>query len=177
MGRDKAMLLNNGVSLLKLSYDKARAALKDFNSTKVFVSGDYPEFNGVKDILPQRGPIEGLWSCSRYLGYETNVLVFPVDMPLLSQAHFKILFESLVESEFVQFEDYEMPFVFKFNSRTEKVLKAVRCSDSSSSRSIKNFKSLLQGKIVTLQEGPFFKNVNTPQDWNEVVNETAFKSQ
>lgn len=45
----------------------------------------------------------------------------------------------------------------------------------STKRSIKYFKSQLQGKSVSTLKEVFFANVNTPDDWREVNDEASFK--
>jgi len=184
MGQDKAMLSQSGVTLLQLAYNKITEVMKSMTDSHIAISGNYPEYFGITDLREKRGPIEGIWSCTRETKYNTAVLVFPVDMPLLMSKQFKLLFaqieqEHLQDSgvEFIQFEDREMPFVFIYNKKTEKLLDAVRNQESNSKRSIRYFKLLLYGKVIVATELSHFINVNTPAEWKEVNNEASTKSE
>lgn len=183
MGRDKAMLTQHGITLLHSAYSKATAALKPFEG-RVLVSGHYLDYSGIADIKTGRGPIEGIWSCTRKIECDSTVLVFPVDMPLLTTEQFKLLFELFEQEciqksgvEFIQFKNWEMPFIFIYNAKTEKILGAIRDTEVGSKRSISYFKSQLCGKEMATIDFNSFINVNTPADWKEVSHETAFNSQ
>jgi molybdopterin-guanine dinucleotide biosynthesis protein A len=182
MGRDKAMLILRNTTLLQTSYDKLSQVLASKSDSQVIVSGNYPEYQGIVDEKLTCGPIEGLWSCTRSMKSNSAVLVCPVDMPKLSIEQFVILFEEFEkeyalnpEIQYIQFADWEMPFVFLFNEQSDVILTKVRDSEESAKRSIKYFKSQLQGKSISTQKEVFFANVNTPDDWREVSGETSFK--
>ena len=181
MGKDKAMLSLHGVTLLQSAYDKIAEVFKQ-SKDQILVSGNYSDFDSITDIRPGNGPIEGIWSCTRTIEYDSAVLVFPVDMPLLTTSQFKVLFRQIMQEhntgssiELVQFENYEMPFVFIYNAKTEKILSAVRDKKSNSERSIRHFKSELHKTTIAESDFSYFINVNTPTEWEEVNDETSFE--
>lgn len=175
MGQDKALLTQQGVTLLQSAYSKITEAMKFFSEARVIVSGNYPEYSGIADQIAKHGPIEGLWSCTRCLDYNSAVLVFPVDMPHLTPEQFKLLFAQIEQEhiiqqsdiEFVQFENWEMPFVFIYNSESEKILSTIRNYKDKSKRSIRCFKTQLRGKIIKAEDQYNFININTPAEWKE----------
>lgn len=181
MGQDKAKLMLQNVSLLQTTFTKLSKVLDSKSDSKVVVSGDYPEYQGIIDEKPTRGPIEGLWSCTRNMKYNSAVLVCPVDMPRLSIEQFQILFEEFEknhnlnsEIQYIQFAGWELPCIFIFNEHSETILANVRDSEDTSKRSIKYFKSLMRGKFISAPKESTFMNVNTPDEWQEVNNEATF---
>lgn len=178
MGRNKALLPSKGRTLLKSAFENLKSVFE--GEGIVLVSGNYAGFPCVTDERPERGPIEGLWACTRKIPFGSAVLVTPVDMPLLTAGNFRDLLnhfraEKILDPEIqcVQFENYEMPFVFAFDFETEKELAAIRDCEIPSQRSLHQFKNTLVKKDIKVKKSGNFKNVNTPEDWKEVCGDEA----
>ncbi|TAM16279.1 MAG: molybdenum cofactor guanylyltransferase [Rhodanobacter sp.] len=82
MGRDKAMLDWHGRPLIERQLDALRASGVD----DVRVSGDRPDYRGIADAQPQLGPLGGLAGVADAVAIGVDLLVVPVDMPMLSAA-------------------------------------------------------------------------------------------
>ncbi|WP_449466727.1 molybdenum cofactor guanylyltransferase [Stenotrophomonas humi] len=81
MGRDKALLPWQGQTLLAHMHD----LLKRAGAGIVRVSGSYPEFDGIADVVARCGPLGGVFSVVSTLP-DGPAWVVPVDMPQLDVA-------------------------------------------------------------------------------------------
>ena len=82
MGRDKAALPFNGMTLLEYQVEK----LRSLGIEEIMISGSALEVDGtrrVPDILPHCGPLSGIHACLRAARHEA-VLFLSVDTPLVS---------------------------------------------------------------------------------------------
>ncbi|MBQ6362928.1 MAG: molybdenum cofactor guanylyltransferase [Lachnospiraceae bacterium] len=82
MGTDKSEIILNGKSFLQIQTDK----LRDLGADRIYVSGKsspIPYAHHIMDILPDMGPLGGLYSC--FLECKCgSTLVLSVDVPLIS---------------------------------------------------------------------------------------------
>ena len=83
MGTDKSEIILDGKSFLQIQTDK----LRDLGAGRVYVSGKsspIPYTHHVMDVIPDMGPLGGLYSCFLECTC-SNALVISVDVPLISQ--------------------------------------------------------------------------------------------
>jgi len=83
MGRDKAGLLWEGRTFLRLQAEK----LRSLGARELLVSGaglSLPDARTVPDLYPDRGPLGGLHACLKGASCP-RVLVLAVDLPLVSE--------------------------------------------------------------------------------------------
>ncbi|MBR4414835.1 MAG: molybdenum cofactor guanylyltransferase [Aeriscardovia sp.] len=83
MGTDKSEIILDGKSFLQIQTEK----LRDLGASRVYVSGKsspIPYTHHVMDVIPDMGPLGGLYSCFLECTC-SNALVISVDIPLISQ--------------------------------------------------------------------------------------------
>ena len=82
MGTDKSLLTVNGKTFLQIQAEK----LLELGASEVIISGKSSPFSyakGVMDVIPDMGPLGGLYSC--FLDSASrDALVLSVDVPLIS---------------------------------------------------------------------------------------------
>ena len=94
MGTDKSEIILDGKSFLQIQTDK----LIDLGAGRVYVSGKsspIPYAHHIMDIIPDMGPLGGLYSCFLECNC-SNALVLSVDVPLISSQ----TLESLLKKHF-----------------------------------------------------------------------------
>ena len=82
MRRDKALLEWHGRPLIERQLDVLRASGVD----ELRVSGDRPAYLGVVDTQSGLGPLGGLAGIAAAMANDADLVVIPVDMPLLGAA-------------------------------------------------------------------------------------------
>lgn len=172
MGKDKASLRFNDLRLV----DQIAKVLTSSGVRKIITSGIIEGYEGVPDLIPNKGPVGGI--CSSIIHCQKNsftkAVIIPVDMPLISSEVVNFMIESSDDSEFTHFEEKPLPLV-------------VRISDSIASFCIKTNQNLSDGKEMSVKS--FLKNfttssitipqnlaknltnTNTPKEWEETQNE------
>ncbi len=125
MGTDKSEIILDGKSFLQIQTDK----LKDLGADNVFISGKsspIPYANHIMDLIPDMGPLGGLYSC--FLECTCgNALVLSVDVPLIShktlnellEKHFSENYDATVLSH----ESKDEPLIAVYKTDTTTILK------------------------------------------------------
>lgn len=108
MGQDKALLSFQGETLLHHQVQLLRPICD-----QVVVSGEYADFACVPDSMQGYGPITGIYSVAKQFP-NCSLLVVPVDMPLLTEAHLNLLLTS-EQSGFI--EMHPLPAYFANHQR------------------------------------------------------------
>lgn len=149
MGRDKATLTYQGISLL----GRAQALMRASGTTKYFILGRPFIEHGLPDPLPDAGPAANLKAWINKREYPFKLTVLPVDMPLLSPAEIRVL---TAEENGAYFDDLYLPFTATVTGQIE--ADAVRMKD------------LLAALSLTMIPVPDdskerLKNINTPDEF------------
>lgn len=164
MGRDKAQLAWRDQPLLA----HACATLQAAGACKVVVSGDYPEYAGIPDVLPALGPLGGLASVVDALP-DGVVLLVPVDMPLLTP----VLLHELARHDTTPcatYRDHILPMRLVVDANTRGVITQL-LSDTASRRSLRALHAALGGEFIEARTGQLAElvNCNTPEQWQAVA--------
>lgn len=161
MGRDKALLEWNGRTLL----DHAIARFRLAGIPRVIVSGDRPNYRCIVDIVPQAGPLGGLYAVAR--AYPEHVLVVvPVDMPTLPAEWLATLVEGVGQDVALHFDSAPLPFAVRADARILQSLHARIC-DPQSSKALHSWLRDIGARALPRPDDPVdgFDNVNTPAEW------------
>ncbi|MDP5208231.1 molybdenum cofactor guanylyltransferase [Microbulbifer sp. 2205BS26-8] len=159
MGRDKALLAHPECGSF---LEHADALLRTLPLAQVVTSGARP--GGIEDLVPERGPLGGLYSVALATGADA-ALVIPVDMPLLRRAH---LAELLVEGQHrgcpCYFENCFFPLWLPLNQPCLDYL--CRAVAGSAHNSVGALLRHLGAKSISLtNDGEWHRNINTPADY------------
>ena len=132
MGTDKAAIRLNGRTFLEIQVEK----LKNLGLGRVLVSCPYsgptndadliPDIMYVPDLLPERGPLGGLYSC--FLRCEGHpAIVLSVDVPRISAATLRALMKAYdrekVDGVVLSYNDRPEPLLAVYNTGTREVIK------------------------------------------------------
>lgn len=163
MGRDKAGLVWHGKTLLA----HACATLAAAGATRVVVSGDYPDWDGIPDAMSSMGPLGGLASVFAALP-DGVLLLVPVDMPLLTQE----LLKTLAGQDHVAcatYRDSVLPMRVRLDSHSRGAL-AKLVSAPTERRSLRALHDALGGEFLELPPGQeaALANFNTREEWQAV---------
>ncbi len=173
MGKNKAQLNWNGKLLIDSIAEVLREALGEH---KNIVSGNYPQFQSVRDMNLNRGPIEGfrsvLNSISQFENYN-KIVVVPVDMPLLTKSLIQQLVLCDSRSDAIKFFNSTFPVAF---NNPKKILLALNRlnRDLEQTGNLKNYsfcnlyKNINVNEIHAKQKERLI-NTNTPEEWANAI--------
>ncbi|WP_367345932.1 molybdenum cofactor guanylyltransferase [Stenotrophomonas bentonitica] len=164
MGRDKAMLPWKEGSLLT----HMQALLREAGADPVVVSGAYPAFDGVVDVIPGQGPLGGLYSVVQTLP-DGTAWVVPVDMPRLDVTLLNRLRDAPAAACAI-FAGQPLPMRLRIDVRTRATL-AQLLADPDGSRSLRILQQTLGTvELAELEEASGrLTNCNTPEQFKELV--------
>lgn len=171
MGQDKSSLQLYGQTLL----ERARQLLRSAGAELVLVSG--PEQDHVPDLLPQCGPPGALYSLLDHIRQSygldgSPLLLIPVDMPLLTETTLHHLLDASINAQCCNFEGEVFPCVLKATPDLYMHLRDLFSEGTQlgGRRSMKAILRYYNAKEIPLPEAGNgeFRNVNTPEDWQEV---------
>jgi len=180
MGRNKALLVIGGQSLLRRSVE----LLGSLGLARVVVSGDYPGFDCLTDSYPQLGPLAGLHAGCLHFGDQSvgelspgepsvgkayqGILLLPVDMPLMSAVPLRRL---LLQPAGGYYRRAMLPALVPFSHDLRHRLE-VRLSAEGNNRSVGRLFDELGLPVMAIppQEQAQFSNSNTPEEWQACIN-------
>lgn len=164
MGENKLdKMLPNGKSLLQHAIQQ----LGYVDVDNIMLSGhELAGFESLRDILSNVGPMGGIHAAVNYAP-QSDWLILPVDMPLLSQG----LLQRLVaaarnEKRSCYYEDYCLPLYIVGSDSLANSLENMFAGPKSPS--VWHFCREIKAMTIETNETSLFLNANTPQDWNQV---------
>lgn len=170
MGSDKGFVLYNGKPFIQHSID----ALEPLVSEIIIVSNN-PEYDifkkkRVADIIPDAGPLAGLYTGLHHSKTEDN-LVLSCDVPLINTIVLKELINHSHEADIVQIEsqDRKMPLIALYKKKCKDQCLSLLEQGERRLRVLvaqSNTKTIRLNKIL---EG-YTKNVNTPIELKDIIN-------
>lgn len=170
MGQCKARLPYRGKQWIDVMVGTLADVLGD--SSKVLVSGKFEEYRCVEDEFLGRGPLEGLRRVVELIPEGDVLIVVPVDMPLLIPENLQLLLKNLLsrEVDFVKFSHSELPCALRISLGLKERLKSMgEKSMPRHQRSFKNLFGQLHGWIEECLDTKVLINVNTPEEWQEIL--------
>jgi len=152
MGRDKAQIAYRELTLL----DHMENLLRSVGINNIYISRQ----DRIKDIVPDCGPLGGIYSVMHEIS-EAEMVIVPVDMPLLS----KEIITKLVSSDYSDaaiFSGYNMPLKIRVSESIKNKIGG-RILGSKKSLSIRMLLHELEVKYLNPEDcnGQCFINVNT----------------
>jgi molybdopterin-guanine dinucleotide biosynthesis protein A len=166
MGRDKALLDWRGRPLLERQLDALRAAGVD----DVRVSGDRPDYGGVADARPGLGPLGGLAGVAGAVAGEADLVVIPVDMPLLGAALLRRLRAEQPPARCLRFAGHVLPMRLRLDAASRALLAALLCEGEPRRRSLRVLQQTVGCAEIALAPGEAAQlaDCNTEASWHEV---------
>ncbi|MDO1529431.1 NTP transferase domain-containing protein [Fulvimonas sp. R45] len=166
MGRDKALLDWQGRPLLERRLDALRASGVD----DVRVSGDRPAYQGVADAQPGLGPLAGLAAVAEATAGEAELLVIPVDMPLLGAALLRRLRMEQPAACGLRCAGHVLPMRLRLDPASRALLAALLRGREPRQRSLRALQQALDCAEIalTLDEAAQLADCNTEASWHEV---------
>ncbi|OFZ12106.1 MAG: hypothetical protein A2Z20_07170 [Bdellovibrionales bacterium RBG_16_40_8] len=177
MGEDKALLHIGGTTLLENRFELFKTDLL-VPESNVWISGKYDHAAAIHDKVDKRGPIGGIYSVTTelqsrgVLNFGDNVIVVPVDMPLLEISLMKQILQALEQNTAAHFLPSELPCGFIYSHKAEKVLaEMVKETKSLAKCSVQSFLKQVGASALTCYEENKLANVNTPIEWQRFNDE------
>jgi molybdenum cofactor guanylyltransferase len=167
MGRDKAMLHWMGRPLIEHQITTLREAGVD----EVQVSGYRPDYQGVPDVQPQMGPLGGLAAIAAIRPDDVDLLVIPVDMPLLQAALLRRLRAERPAARGLRFAGHVLPLRLRLDARSRLLLRDLLFHGEPRMRSLRALQAAVGGEEIALDiaEAAQLADCNTESHWNEVA--------
>jgi molybdopterin-guanine dinucleotide biosynthesis protein A len=166
MGRDKALLDWHGRPLLERQLDALRASGVD----DVRVSGDRPAYRGVADARPGLGPLAGLAAVAGAMAGEAELVVIPVDMPLLQAALLRRLRDERPQARCLRFAEHVLPMRLRLDVESRVLLATLLHEGEHRRRSLRALQQTLDCTDIALaaDEAAQLTDCNTETLWHEV---------
>lgn len=159
MGRDKALMALDGVTLL----DRARAVLREAGAGSVAVAGRSDVEGGFPDLRPGDGPARAAADALLAFadaGHEL-ALVMPIDMPLMTASVLEPL-TAAASAGAAAYERHPLPFCARLHAPT------LAGAAPNSMRDLLEALSVIWFTAEGL-DPRVFTNVNTPEDWAKLT--------
>jgi molybdopterin-guanine dinucleotide biosynthesis protein A len=167
MGRDKALLSWRGRPLIEHQLDVLRAAGAD----EVRVSGMRPDYAGIADPIAQAGPLGGLAGIAEATAGDADLLVIPVDMPLLQAGLLRRLRGERPQARSLSFVAQVLPLRLRLDHGSRMALAELISREDSRQRSIRALQAAIGHEELALDaaEAAQLADCNTASQWNEVA--------
>lgn len=171
MGRDKSQLVFNTHTLL----EHAAGILRQGGISTPLIS--HRDF--IADIIPECGPLGGIHAVLTYLlahaAQDASVIFTAVDMPALSPVLINRLVTTRMDSNdaLIRFDGQTFPFRLQVKNQHVKLIESL--INRVGNKSVQNFQKQLSSKLIenTFNTSTPFRNVNTPRDWSDFIEETS----
>lgn len=163
MGRDKALLVHRGRSLI----ENAMAVLREAGAMPVLLSGDRP--GGIADPVRGLGPIAGIAGCLPALR-DGLVVIVPVDMPRVDAALLRRLVDAARLVRSATFDGHPLPWAFHVDAGSRRMVGTVLACEGRD-RSLRALQARLGTATLAIPQGAEerLENVNTPSDWERLA--------
>lgn len=164
MGRDKALLRWQGRPLIEHQI----AVLQAAGVHEVKVAGDRPDYLGVTDPVPQMGPVGGIAGVAAVCD-DCELLIVPVDMPLLSPSLLQRLRDVEPGAGSVRFTGYVLPMRLRLDTCCRSALDALMTESDKRARSLRTLHERVGVREIGLstQETAQLVDCNTEETWRE----------
>lgn len=168
MGRDKASLMLNDSRLV----DHVAKIITLSGINNVITSGKIKGYEGLPDLVPNKGPVGGICSSLIYC-YEnlfTSAIIIPVDMPRISVDLMKVLLTHSSNAAVAYFENNPLPFTIKVDQLTASYCAKTNINLSDGGElSVKSFLKNFAVSEIKVPKNLIkdLTNTNTPKEWNE----------
>lgn len=166
MCRDKAMLSWNGRPLIEHQLAVLRAA----GVEEACVSGHRPDYDGIVDALSRMGPLGGLAGVAAELEDDAELLVIPVDMPLLTSSLLQRLRTMNREASCLRYAGHVLPMRLRLDARCRARLDDLLHEDDPRRRSLRALQHAVGVEEIALppDEATQLTDCNTEATWKEV---------
>lgn len=167
MGEDKAKLAAGSGTLLS----HAIALLQPY-CQKVWVNGNYPEFDSILDEpsdAPFQGPLAGLKACFNVLLERgaAGILVLPVDMPSIGSTPLEMIVRTVhaQPEQAAAFQNSLFPLYLPLNQQCLVIIEQLMSSEHKRERSIRALLDKLGANMLSYSKPNAFTNINTPEQY------------
>lgn len=166
MGHDKAMLDWHGQPLIERQLDTMRASGVD----EVRVSGHRPDYRGIADVQPQLGPLGGLAGMAEAVAGDVDLLVVPVDMPLLTATLLRRLRSECPRARGLRYAGHVLPMRLQLDDECRTLLATLLHKREPHDRSLRALQQAMGCEELALgpDEAAQLVDCNTETIWNEV---------
>ncbi len=167
MGRDKALLSWQGRPLI----EHQLAVLRDAGVDELCVSGERAAYGGIADAIALAGPLGGLAGVAQAQAGEAELLVIPVDMPLLRGDLLRRLRNEHPQARSLSFAGHVLPLRLRLDARSRAALEELLRQDDPRRRSLRALQSAVGHEEIPLlaREAEQLADCNTQAQWNEVA--------
>lgn len=165
MGQDKAMLRWAGRPLIEHQIGVLRQA----GVSSVLVSGVRPLHAGIPDLLPGRGPLGGIAAVAGRIADGSQLLIVPVDMPLIDAALLARLAGELPYAPCLRFAGHILPMRWRLDPESRARLQQLVAKPDPKQRSLRALQriSALHEIGLSPEEKSRLADCNSPRQWDE----------
>jgi molybdopterin-guanine dinucleotide biosynthesis protein A len=164
MGQDKATLIYKEKPLAEYLLEVLNTA----GLEESYINND----SELADIIPDKGPLGGIYSALQKLSDKDYIFFVPVDMPKLTPKLTQKLIQS-IGSEATVFEGHIFPLILSNSDKLNELLDS--CINNKKSNSVKWLLEQLEVKKVpiTAEDEALLINTNTIEEWEKLKNEST----
>ncbi len=164
MGVDKAMLAWRGRPLIEHQI----RLLRDVGLADVRISGARPDYRGVPDAVTGIGPLGGLTGVAAALADGVELLVVPVDMPLLTVALLRRLLAERPRAPGLRFAGRVLPMRWRLDAASRAELGRLAGETERRRRSLRALQQACAMEEIALagKEAELLLDCNSMEAWN-----------
>ena len=158
MGRDKALLMYDGVSFLNLAIGHLTAAHCD----DIHIN----DANNLSDLIAGLGPLGGIYTALTTHFDEQYWLIIPIDMPLLTAEILTKLQAGIETADMVRYEGEMFPLLLKASTAMRAHITTL-ATDTQRTYSMRQFMQPFDIKVLPKPASSevAFANINSPEDY------------
>ena len=166
MGCDKALLDWHGRPLIERQLDTLRAS----GVGEVRVSGHRPDYCGIADVRPQLGPVGGLAGIAEAVTADVDLLLVPVDMPLLTATLLCRLRIERPHARSLRYTGHVLPLRLRLDDECRVLIATLLHKREPHDRSLRALQQAADCEELVLgsDEAVQLVDCNTETMWNEV---------
>lgn len=162
MGKDKSTLLFEGETFLQ----RSRRLLEDLGASTILISSN--DNKGLPDIYTDCGPLSGIHAALHQTN--NNLLIIPVDMPLITSAQLLLLLEEGVSNvEAAHYDRFPLPLYLANSKKVRSIIENIL--KTKANLSIRSLIAQVDNIQIPVSDSRVFSNVNTMEDYNDVISD------
>ncbi|APD07963.1 molybdenum cofactor guanylyltransferase [Flavobacteriaceae bacterium UJ101] len=172
MGMNKGLCVLHDERFIQLLINELEILFKDMVLVASIEEYDVFEIEKIEDIIPDKGPIGGIYTALNKSETEDNIIV-SCDIPLISSDVLKLLVEDKSNADVVQLatKSKNMPLIARYKKKLEPFfLEKIKNNDLKLNKVLKelNVKTI----VVSEEQEKQLQNINTPIELKKIQNES-----
>lgn len=172
MGMNKGLCTLRNKNFINLLINELEILSKQIILVTAVKEYDIFEIEKIEDIIPEKGPVGGIYTALSKSTTEDNLIV-SCDIPLVRLEVLKLLVEDYSDSDVVQLatRDKNMPLIARYKKKLAPFfLEKIKKNDLKLNKILKELQ--VKTIVVSEEQEKQLQNINTPEELKQIQNES-----